>query len=94
MTLKEFDDKRREAARIREELNKGSDAIAKVFNILQDKKTKIPDATMDLVRPELNQAITAAKKAAEELYRYESLLDDIARKTELDWPPACAAPAK
>ena len=89
MTVKDFDDKRREAARIREDLRKGADAIAKAFDILQDKKTKVPDATMELVRPELNQAIMAANTAVEELRRYENLLDDIARTTELDWPPHC-----
>lgn len=94
MTVKDFEDKRREAARIREDLKKGSDAIAKVFGILQDKKTRIPDATMDLVRPELNQAIMAANAAAQELLRYEDLLDGIARTTELDWPPRCGKARK
>ena len=89
MTVKEFDDKRREAARVREDLKKGADAIAKAFDVLQDKKTGIPDATMELVRPELNQAIIAANEAAKKLYDYECLMDDIARRTELDWPPRC-----
>lgn len=93
MTVKQFDEKRRDAASVREDLKKSTDAIAKVFNILQDKKTKVPDATMDLVRPELNQAIIAANKAVEKLRDYESLMDDIARRTELDWPPHCGKAA-
>ena len=93
MTVKEFDDKQKDAARAREDLVKGKDAIARVFDILQDKKTKIPDATMDLVRPELNQAIIAANKAVEMLRAYENLMDDIARRTKLDWPPYCGGQA-
>lgn len=89
MTVKEFDDKRRDAERVREGLQKGVDAIGKAFEIMQAKKTKIPDATMDLVRPELNQAIMAANEAVKKLRDYEGLMDDIARKSELDWPPSC-----
>lgn len=89
MTVKEFDDKRRGAARVRENLQKGSDAIGKAFDILQDKRNKVPKELMDLLRPELNQAIIAIKEGVGELRGYENLMDDIARRTELDWPPAC-----
>ena len=92
MTVQDFNDKRKDIDRTLEDLQKGADAIAKVFDVLQGKKTKIPDETMELVRPGLNQAIIAANEAVKKLRDYGYLLDDIARSTQLDWPPKCGGP--
>ena len=87
MTVKEFEQKRRDVERVRTDLKDGADYLVKLFGILQE--AKVPDDVIEKIRLDLNQAIMAGNAAAKELLSYGLLLDDIARRTKLDWPPAC-----
>lgn len=91
MTVNDFNQKQRDVGTARKNLKDGLEKIGNVFKILQDKKNKDKTAAelLDLLRPDLNAAIVAGNAAVAQLGSYENLMDDIARRTELDWPPSC-----
>ena len=88
ITVKEFDEKRALADRTADDLSQGVQALDQVFHTLKDV-LKLSEKDMEKVRPDLNQAIMAANAAVRQLRNYSALLDDIAKKTELDWAPSC-----
>ena len=89
MTIKEFNDKHRDTTQVRTSLQDAMARMSEVFEILQEGKTKIPKETMEPIRPHLTQMTTASVEAVKKLMDYEFLMDDVASKTRLDWPPAC-----
>lgn len=91
MTVNDFNQKRSDVGTAQKNLKDGLEKIGNVFSILQDKKNKDKTAAelLDLLRPDLNAAIVAGNAAVAQLGSYGNLMDDIARRTELDWPPSC-----
>lgn len=92
MTMKEFEQIRRDVADKTADLGKAVDGMGRTFELLKAAKT--PEKTMESVRVELNTAIMAANSAITVLRRYEMLLDDIAANTKIDWPPSCSVVKK
>ena len=87
MTMKEFDQMRKDVTDKTNDLSKAVDGMGHTFELL--KAAKIPEETMGPVRAELNSAIMATNSAIAVLRRYELLLDGIAGRTEISWPPVC-----
>lgn len=94
MTVKELEEKRDDAARAHDDIDKCGQHSKNLMGILGDMKKAKDDVAREKLyvdaTTELGYIMQAMQRAKGQLWEYRSLLDNVMRGTEITWPPKCS----
>ena len=92
MNISEFNSRKSDAKKAASESEIIRNAVSEIVDLVEtiDKDDKI----LTDVRTKASVILMANKHMSDNLDRYNLLLDDIASKTRINWPPSCVADTK
>lgn len=85
MTVQDLNGRATSAVRAREGLSGVAAGISAALEIL--RQAELPKADYDRISALLFQASVPVNAAKEQLLTYQAMLEDVARTTEIPWPP-------